>query len=271
MLTSSAYLLIITSSHYTMCYFRTLMKYFRLILQLIWRFWFFLNACLVVIIFYPLYFIVLQKRSWFPFAFRLYRICAYLMIVNAGIFPKIIRKGKKPKMPYIICPNHQSYLDIITTYVAIPDYFHFMGKAELKNIPLFGHFFKEMNIAVDRTSIISSHKAYKRAMDDLDDGIGIAIFPEATIHEGAPKLKAFKNGAFKIAIEKQVPIVPIVYTTNWKLLPDGILRRMTAGRPGISKIIILDPVETVGMTESDLPQLKNKIYKILEETLAKEI
>ena len=193
------------------------------------------------------------------------------MLYNAGVFPKIIRKPKlENNQPYVICPNHCSYLDIVTTYIAISQYFHFMGKAELKNIPLFGHFFKEMNIPVDRASIMSSHRAFKRAKEDIDKGISVAIFPEAMIPDGAPRLGAFKNGAFKLAIEKQVPIIPIVYLDNWKRIPDGILRRMFAGGPGISRMIIHEPVETIGMTEKDLSVLKQKVYRIIDDSLNKE-
>jgi len=214
---------------------------------------------------------LLQRQEWFPKVFKLYKICARLLLYNTGIFPKVIRKpallnGK----PYVICPNHCSYLDIVTTYIAIPDYFHFMGKAELKNIPLFGHFFKEMNIPVDRASIMSSHRAFKRAKEDIDKGISVAIFPEAAISEIGPHLKAFKNGAFKLAIEKQIPIIPIVYLDNWKRMPDGILRRMYAGGPGRSRIIVHDPVETTGMIEKDLAVLKNKVYRIIDDSLRRE-
>lgn len=244
------------------------MKYFWLTLQLIWRFWFFLHGTLVIIVFYPVYFVLLQRKAWFPQVFKMYKICARLMLFNAGIFPKVIRKySPKKNKPYVICPNHASYLDIVTTYVAVPEYFHFMGKAELKNIPLFGHFFKEMNIPVDRTSIRDSHRAYLRACDDIDKGISVAIFPEATIPETAPKLKAFKNGAFKLAIEKQVPILPVIYLDNHKIMPDGILRRMTAGHPGITRMVIHHPIETNGMTEADLPVLKDKVLKVLESEL----
>lgn len=190
------------------------------------------------------------------------------MLFDAGIITKVVRKVQLPKnTAYVICPNHCSYLDIVTTYVAINDYFHFMGKAELKNIPLFGHFFKEMNIPVDRSSIMSSHRAFVRASEDIDKGISVAIFPEATIPDHAPHLKSFKNGAFKLAVEKQVPIVPVVYLDNWKIMPDGILRRMTAGRPGITRMVVHEPIETKGMTDNDIDSLKKKVHFILENTL----
>ena len=140
----------------------------------------------------------------------------------------------------------------------------------MKNIPLFGHFFKEMNIPVDRASIMSSHRAFSRAKDDIDKGISVAIFPEAGIPDNAPHLLAFKNGAFKLAIEKQIPIIPIVFLDNWKRMPDGILRRMFAGGPGRSRMIVHEPVETTGMSENDLVTLKHKVYRVIDETLKKE-
>ncbi len=247
------------------------MKYVRLILQLIWRFWFYLHGALVVIVFYPAYFVLLQRKQWFPHVFRLYKICARLMLFNAGIIPKVIRhftpeKGK----PYIICPNHASYLDIVTTYVAIPEYFHFIGKAELKNIPLFGHFFKEMNIPVDRGSIMSSHRAFIRAKQDIDQGISIAIFPEATIPDTAPRLKPFKNGAFRLAIEKQIPVIPVTFPDNWKIMPDGILWRMRAGKPGITRMIVHQPISTAGMSENDVHELKQRVYNEIHQTLIRD-
>jgi 1-acyl-sn-glycerol-3-phosphate acyltransferase len=244
------------------------MNYVRLVFQLLWRFWFYLHAALVVVLFYPAYFVLLQRKAWFPHVFRLYRLCARLMLFNAGIVPVTDRRHlARVKPPYVICPNHASYLDIITTYVAIPHYFHFIGKAELKNIPLFGHFFKEMNIPVDRGSIVSSHKAYQRALDDIDRGVGIAIFPEAAIPEAAPRLKPFKNGAFRIAIEKQAPIVPITFMDNWKIMPDGILWRMQAGRPGRTRIVVHEPVETRGLTLADTDKLKKKVYHLMDDYL----
>jgi 1-acyl-sn-glycerol-3-phosphate acyltransferase len=142
-----------------------------------------------------------------------------------------------------------------------------MGKAELRKVPLFNIFFNRMNILVDRGSIIDSHRAFLRASQDLDKNISIAIFPEATIPESAPRVGRIKNGAFKLAIEKQVPIIPVVYLDNWRLLPDGE-RKKTGGSPGVCRVVVHDPIETKGMTENDLNLLKKKYLEILESTLA---
>jgi 1-acyl-sn-glycerol-3-phosphate acyltransferase len=105
-----------------------------------------------------------------------------------------------------------------------------------------------------------------RAGADLDKGISIAIFPEATIPASAPRLGRLKNGAFKLAIEKQVPIVPVVFIDNWRLLPDGD-RKKTGGTPGISRVHIHHPIQTTGMSENDLEALKRQVHGLIEGTL----
>ena len=187
------------------------MNFFKLLARKIWRFLFFLNAILTFVFLYPVFYVLLLREKWFPKVFWLKRVWAKLLINNVGITCKVINAPRlETSKPYIICPNHTSFLDIILTYIVVPDYFHFMGKAELKKVPFFNVFFDKMNILVDRGSIIASHRAFMRAGADLDKDISIAIFPEATIPASAPRLGRLKNGAFKLAIEKQVPIVPVM-------------------------------------------------------------
>jgi 1-acyl-sn-glycerol-3-phosphate acyltransferase len=243
------------------------MKILRLLGRKLWRALFFLNGSLTFIILFPLFYILLLRESWFPLVFRLKKIWAHLIIFNVGIRYRIIRENKNPwPQPCIICPNHTSFLDIVMTYIVIPEYYHFMGKAELKKVPLFNKFFDRMNILVDRKSIVGAHKAFKRAASDLDKSISIAIFPEATIPDSAPRLGRLKNGAFKLAIEKQVPIVPVVYLDNWKILPDGPLKK-TGGTPGISRVVIPDPIPTTGMVEEDADRLKLEYQKVMLDIL----
>ena len=142
-----------------------------------------------------------------------------------------------------------------------------MGKQELGRIPLFKIFFKRMNILVDRGSNMSSHRAFTRAGQEIDKGHSTFIYPEAGISSNG-KLRGFKNGAFKLAIEKQVPIVPITYLNNWKILQNGGFFKSYGG-PGISKIIVHKPIATLGMTENDLLSLKTKVYEIITKELEK--
>ncbi len=171
----------------------------------------------------------------------------------------------KKDQRYVFCPNHTSFLDIILIYISIPVYFHTMGKAEVLKIPLFRRFFQKMNIPVNRKSRIDSHRAFTRAAKDLDKGISIALFPEGTIHHNYPHVGRFKNGPFRLAIEKQVPIVPITFVNNWILLPDNYPKQV--GHPGIAHVIIHEPVSTKGMTENDLDALKHTVFQIIESPI----
>ncbi len=199
--------------------------------------------------------------------FQFMRLHARLIVYLSGIRPKVINRFTLEKnSTYVICPNHNSYLDIVLTYVGINEYFHFMGKVELESVPFFNIFFKNMNIGVDRASRSGSHKAYMRAISDLEKKISIAIFPEATIHDCSPHLGPVKNGAFKLAIEKQIPIVPVVYVDNWKILPD-VPNRIYGGRPGTARIVVLQPISTKGMTEENLSELKSQYKNAMEKVM----
>ncbi len=240
------------------------------VLRKIWCCWFFLSGFLFFLPLYPVFLILLSREAWFPYAWRLKKVWAHWIFFTTGIWYRIRRESHlDPNQAYIITPNHGSYLDILTTNIAFPNYFHFMGKAELKKIPMFGIFFRRMNISVDRSSVKDSHKAYKRARKDLRKGISLAIFPEGTIPAISPDLGPFKSGAFKLAIEMQVPIVPITFLDNWRLFPDNGRERLIL-RPGCSRIIIHTPIPTRGMTESDAPALRDKVAQIIRTALEKE-
>lgn len=248
----------------------TPVKKLSFLLRRVWCCWFFLSAFLFFLPLYPIFLILLSREAWFPHAWRLKKVWAHWILFTTGIWYRIRREGAPiPKQSYLITPNHSSYLDILTTNIAFPNYFHFMGKAELKRIPMFGIFFQRMNISVDRSSVKDSHKAYKRARKDLRKGISIAIFPEGTIPAHSPELGPFKSGAFRLAIEMQVPIVPVTFLDNWRLFPDSGCERMVL-RPGCSRIVIHEPIPTTGMTEADAPALRDRVFSIIRQTLEKE-
>lgn len=243
-----------------------MLRYLTLPFQWLWRFWFFTVAIITFLLFFPFFAVLLSSRKWFPIVFKIQRLWGRSMLFAAGI-PFSIKKEKKldRSRAYIFCSNHFSYLDIVLIYVAIPIYFHTMGKAELQKVPLFKRFFKRMNIPVNRKSTRDSHRAFLRAASDLDKGISITLFPEGGIHDSAPHMARFKNGPFRLAIEKQVPIVPVTFLDNWLILPDNV--KHSAGRPGVSRVIIHEPIETKGMTEGDLEELKQRVFNVIDKTL----
>lgn len=212
-------------------------------------------------------YVFLQKRKWFKYVFALKRVCSWWICFSSFIYLKKYWRTDRQKIPQpaVIIANHASYLDIVVSYLFLPHYFVFMGKGELAKIPLFGLLFKEMNITVNRKSTTDAHRALMKAGEEIERGNSVYIFPEGTIaDEGI--LKNFKNGAFKLAIDKQVPIVPVTYINNWRILQNGGFFK-SLGCPGIARIIIHEPVITRGMTDENLVPLRQQLYDLTQQTL----
>ena len=210
--------------------------------------------------------ILLFRPRRYQRAFRLKRAWAFFLQWALFIPVRVERRAELPAAPYIICCNHSSYLDIIQMYNVIPGYFLFMGKYELLKWPLFNIFFKDMNIAVNRGNKVEAAKAFRKAAMAIDRGTSIAIFPEGTIPPYTPRLKPFKDGAFKLAIEKQVPIVPITFLDHWRLFGEPV-ELFARARPGRARAVVHAPVETKGLTENDLVGLRSEVFRIIEEPL----
>lgn len=200
-------------------------------------------------------------------AFKIKRIWSYCIAYGSFIFPKLIYQTKTKKMPRpcIFVGNHTSYLDIVLSTFFIDHLALYMGKAELLKAPLFKTFFKGMDIAVNRKSIKDSHRAFNKAAQEIDKGRSMVMYPEGTISTNGI-LKPFKNGPFKLAIEKQIPIVPVVNLNNWQLLQNGGYFKSN-GRFGIAKSVILEPIETTGMTEENLVALREHVFNLINDTL----
>ncbi len=239
------------------------MNYLLIIPRALWKFFFLLNFVVGLFVLYPFFCVLLSKKKWFPIAFKLQKFWANWILLVPGLFVRIDRKIEKEALPNpcIYCSNHVSYLDIVISYLIIPNYFVFMGKQELNKAPLFRIFFKEMNILVDRKSPTSAHRSLLRLTDEIKTGHSVFLYPEGTI-SSAGKLRPFKNGAFKLAIEQQVPIVPITFLNNWKLLQNGGFFK-SHGRPGISRVVVHEPISTIGMTEDDLVSLRARVHTVI--------
>jgi 1-acyl-sn-glycerol-3-phosphate acyltransferase len=242
--------------------FKYMLAPFRLLFKAYFGLYFFVTLTIL----YPLFYWSLAKSSRFPIAFKLKRIWAF--ILQLGYFSGFSRKVEAPlpEGPFIVCCNHTSYLDIIMMYRAIPRYFIFMGKQELLKWPLFNIFFKKMDLAVNRSSSSAAARSFMKAKAVLQEGHVLAIFPEGTIPRHSPRLSRFKDGAFKLAIECQVPIVPMTFLTNWRLLSDTESPLGHAG-PGIARVVIHPPVSTKGMTSKDLVDLRQQVFNTIDSTL----
>jgi 1-acyl-sn-glycerol-3-phosphate acyltransferase len=202
-------------------------------------------------------------------AFKLKRFWARVICLFSFLYPRVSYSSKKYKLPQpcIVVPNHTSYLDIVFSPFYVDHTAVYMAKSELKKIPLFKYFFYDFDIPVQRKSATDAYNAFIKAGERLDEGISLVIYPEGTIGNKG-MLRPFKNGAFKLAIDKQVPLIPVVNLNNWHFLENGGLLKSN-GRPGIPKIVVGDPIETKGKTEADLEEIKKKVHTFIQSELDK--
>jgi 1-acyl-sn-glycerol-3-phosphate acyltransferase len=208
----------------------------------------------------------LAKPERYPTAHKLRVFWGKLLLFLGFIRVKNIFEVEiKNDRPYIIAPNHTSYIDIATVTSALDMLdFSFMAKAELLKIPLFGIWFKTIDIAVDRKNARKSAEAYIKAIRFFDSGRSLVIFPEGTISAQVPKMIKFKEGPFKMAIEKQIDIIPVSIIGNHKIFNDaGVI----TGGPGKVIQYIHKPVSTKGLTMEDLEALKMQVFDTINNKL----
>jgi 1-acyl-sn-glycerol-3-phosphate acyltransferase len=167
---------------------------------------------------------------------------------------------------YIVVANHISYLDTVVLFPGLPQYFRALGKKEFSSVPVMGFLYKQIAIMVTRSSAESRAKSMRLMWRVLKNEGDILIFPEGTFNETGQPLKEFYNGAFRLAISTQTPILPVIF-------PDTVNRWHYSGWwkfwPGINRAIHLPAISVAGMTMQDLPQLKQKVYDVMESELKK--
>lgn len=146
--------------------------------------------------------------------------------------------------------------------------FHFLGKEELLNNPVLKLFFKTIDVPVNRDSKMSSFRAFKRVGENLDKGMSLIIFPEGKIDENhfPPILQEFKNGPFRLAIEKNIPIVAVSLQDVWKKMWDDGSKYGT--RPGLCHIYIHKPLTTLELNINDSDMLKDRIFDMINTKIS---
>lgn len=224
----------------------------------------------VLTILYPVFWVLLLKDKNFEKVFKLKVATSRIILFLDFIYPKQIEMPDVPLTgPYVICSNHSSYLDIIQMYSILPKTkFMFIGKAELLRWPIISIFFKKMDIGVNREKRHSAMRSIIRAKKEISGGWSIVIYPEGKIPFNTPVLNPFKAGAFKMAIEEQVPILPITLIDTWKLF-DADPPLTGRARPGVSRVVIHDPIPTKGLEKKDLVNLRQRTFETINGPLLK--
>jgi 1-acyl-sn-glycerol-3-phosphate acyltransferase len=169
-----------------------------------------------------------------------------------------------PKGHYIFVLNHISYLDAALAVNSIRQPFRALGKAEMASLPLFGFIYRSCVVMVDRKDPANRARSLSRMKAILRKGISIMIFPEGTFNETGRPLKDFYDGAFRIAIETQTPVMPVVFLDAYQRMHH---RHMLSLEPGMSRAVFLEPVSVVGLSSDDIGMLRQKVYGIMEAYL----
>lgn len=226
-------------------------------------FWF----ILIFLLLFPFTFLFLQRESWKPYAHKINAIWGHIFFFLAGIKIEVdYQYQPDPKRTYVFCANHFSYIDIASMGVIIPNYYAFVGKHGVKKVPLFGYMFSKLHIQVNREKANSRAYSLTKSIKTLRSGRSVVIYPEGGIKSTNPPQmhRPFKDGAFKMAIQEGVPIVPVTLLTNHRILPDVLPLRLH--RHPI-KAIVHPPIDTRGLTQNDLEWLKEKTFTIIDEAL----
>ena len=139
-----------------------------------------------------------------------------------------------------------------------------LGKAEMTKIPIFGSIYKRGAVSVDRENANARAKSIKKLISFLHQKISVFICPEGTFNMTHQPLKNFYDGAFRIAIETQKPISPILFLDTYDRLN---YKSIFSLNPGKCRAVYLSETSTEGLTIKDVAYLKEKIYKQMEEGL----
>lgn len=235
-------------------------------MRLLYTIWCIFWLLLIFLLLFPWVYICLQREQWKPCAHWLNRLWGKLFFAVAGIKIEIEQRYSiASEQVCVFCANHFSYLDIAVMGVILDTYFAFVGKHDVKNIPLFGYMFRKLHIQVNRESSQSRVGSLSKAIKTLAQGRSIVIYPEGGIRtKKPPQMHPFMDGAFKMAIQQQVPIVPVTLLTNYKILPDeGKLRLYRTPL----RAVVHEPLSTLGLTQADTSALKERCFQIIDETL----
>jgi len=194
---------------------------------------------------------------------RLWGDCWFLLL---GVNHKnIYEQPHDRNKQYIFISNHISYFDIPVMMKAVRgQHIRILGKSEMAKVPLFGFIYKNAAVLVDRKDAIKRAKSLKTLKSILAKNISIFICPEGTFNMTNAPLKDFYDGAFRIAIETQTPIKPILFLDTYDRLNYKSIFSLSPGR---SRAVYLQETITTGYTLADLSHLKEKIYKQMEAEL----
>jgi 1-acyl-sn-glycerol-3-phosphate acyltransferase len=170
------------------------------------------------------------------------------------------RERLDPASTYVFVANHRSLLDIPSYAIACQNTFRFLSKEELTKIPGMGWVIRKLYITVDRKDKAARLRSMDRMVQSLRDGVSVFLCPEGTRNKTNRPLLDFHDGAFRVAIEAQVPLAVMTIIHSDRLLSP---LHPIALMPGRIECIWEHPIETIGMTAQDVPRLRETVKKLM--------
>ena len=170
----------------------------------------------------------------------------------------------KKDQSYIFVANHISYLDA----ALIPKTFRHpirpLGKVEMSKVPVFGFIYKNTIVTVDRSNAANRTKSVQVLKSILRKGVSVLVFPEGTFNLSHSPLKAFYDGAFRVAIETGTPVKPVLFLDAYDRLH---YKSIFSLNPGRSRSVFLPEISVEGLTLKDVSSLKARVFEIMEAAL----
>jgi 1-acyl-sn-glycerol-3-phosphate acyltransferase len=198
--------------------------------------------------------------------FKLCRIWADVWLSLIFIFPRRFFETPHDKSkPYIFVTNHSSLLDAAILPKAYRQPLRPLGKVEMSKIPVFGFIYRKAIVTVDRSNAANRAQSIRILKSIISKGISVLFFPEGTYNETSLPLKDFYNGAFRVAIETQTPVKPVLFLDAYARMH---YQNIFSLNPGRCRIVFLEEVSVAGLGIDDTEDLKWKVFEVMERKLS---
>jgi 1-acyl-sn-glycerol-3-phosphate acyltransferase len=187
--------------------------------------------------------------------------------LNAYITPMLVsvwgRERANKEQSYVIVSNHQSHYDVFVLYGWLGIDFKWVMKKELRKIPALGVACEKAgHIYIDRSNRETAIASLEEAKKRIVNGTSVLFFPEGT-RSATGELQEFKKGAFIMALELGIPILPITILNTGNILPTQTINLF----PGRATMLIHPPIDVSGYNKENLRELMAEVKKVIQEGL----
>ena len=182
-------------------------------------------------------------------------------IFHRNIYEAPIEKGRQ----YVFVANHNCIMDIPVIFQGIrKKHFRILAKIEVSKVPVFGFLYRNATVMVDRSDAFKRAKSIVELRAFMKEDISVFIYPEGTYNETGKPLKSFYDGAFRLAIETQAPVKPVVFLDTLKRMH---YKSIWSLNPGKSRAVILPDISVEGLELKDISVLRDEAYKAMEDCI----